>query len=283
MTGERIKILVTGSSGQLGLALQEESKGFDNKDFVFLTRKELDITNKKSISDQLEEHYPDVVINTAAYTAVDKAENDKNTAFFINEKGVRNIAEECKSRNITLLHISTDYVFDGENNVPYKETDTVNPQTVYGKSKLAGELAIQEIAPPQFYIIRTSWLYSKYGRNFYKTMLRLAKEGKEISVVNDQWGSPTLANDLAKALIHISVSGDPSKSGIYHYSGEGECTWYAFAKAILEKYYPNKHKLVPISTQQFATDAKRPKYSVLNKTSIKQAFNSRISHWPTII
>lgn len=283
MYPDKKKILVTGATGQLGQAMQDIHGTYSSLDFIFADRGTLDITNEEWLSHYLDVHQPDVIINTAAYTAVDKAENDKEAAFLVNEKGVAHIALACKARNIQLLHISTDYVFDGTATAPYQETDPVNPQTVYGKSKLAGERMLQEISPAEYYIIRTSWLYSKNGHNFYNTMLRLAREGKEISVVDDQWGSPTLASDLAQVLIHIVLTGNASNNGIYHYSGEGECTWYAFAKAILEKYYPNGYILKPVNTDQYPTDASRPVYSVLNKRTIKQAFNLEISDWERMI
>jgi dTDP-4-dehydrorhamnose reductase len=279
MSSKRIKLLVTGASGQLGRALKEEVGKHSNIDFIFTSRSELDITNRDSVRDQVNVHKPSIIINTAAYTAVDMAESENTKAFLVNEKGVENIALACKERNIRLIHISTDYVFDGTATVPYRETDPVNPQTVYGKSKLAGEKAIQNSALTEYYIIRTSWLYSLKGNNFYNTMLRLGKEGKKIAVVNDQWGSPTLASNLSKALIHIALTGDATKKGVYHYSGEGACTWYAFAKAILDKHVPNNYFLQPVSTKEYPTAAIRPKYSVLNKSAIKNMFNIEIDDW----
>lgn len=283
MAVQRIKILVTGSSGQLGLALQEEVKNRTDIDVFFATRQDLDITSPKSIIAQLDTHNPDVIINTAAYTAVDEAEHNKEKAFLVNEKGVENVAMVCKERNITLIHISTDYVFDGLRTIPYKEEDPVNPQTVYGASKLAGERAIEKQELLHYFIVRTSWLYSKRGRNFYNTMLRLASEGKEISVVNDQYGSPTLANNLAKAVLTIANQFEKATSGVYHYSGEGSCTWYAFAKAILDKHYSGSYSVLPITTAQYPTAARRPKYSVLDKTAIKRVFNLKIENWLTQI
>lgn len=283
MSTNRIKILVTGASGQLGQAIKEVASKHQDFHFICTSRNELDICDQESLSTQLDLHNPKVLINTAAYTAVDKAESEKENAFLINAKGVENIALACKYRNIKLLHLSTDYVFDGAASAPYRETDPVNPQTVYGKSKLAGEKILQEISPAEYYIIRTSWLYSKNGHNFYNTMLRLAQEGKKISVVDDQWGSPTRADELAEVLIHIARTGDASKSGVYHYSGEGECTWYAFAKAILEKYHPGAFSLIPVPTEHFPTIAKRPFYSVLNKMRIKDTFDLQINDWRSII
>lgn len=283
MSSDRKKILVTGASGQLGQALQDCYQEYPALDFIFADRATLDITDEQWMSQYLDVHQPDIIINTAAYTAVDKAENDENTAYLVNEKGAHHLALACKSRNILFVHISTDYVFDGESNVPYKETDMVNPQTVYGQSKLAGERAIQEVAPGHFYIVRTSWLYSTNGHNFYNTMLRLAKEGKEISVVNDQWGSPTRADYLAKAIIIIALNGDSATSGIYHYAGEGKCTWYAFAKAILEKNYPNQHHIKPVSTKEYPTPARRPRNSMLNTSLIQNTFGIKISDWKSVI
>lgn len=283
MNTKKFKILVTGSSGQLGMAIKELSPDFGDLDFVFASRQDLDITNQEIVTNYLEYHKPDAIINTAAYTAVDKAEKNKEAAYLINEKGVASLATACKEHNVKLIHISTDYVFDGKGSVPYQETDEVNPQSVYGQSKLAGEHILQKIAPTQFYIIRTSWLYSKKGHNFYNTMLRLAKEGKEISVVNDQWGSPTRASELAKALITIAVQGNSQNSGVYHYSGEGECTWYAFAKAILEKYYPHNYSIKPVGSYEYPTPARRPGYSVLNTSLIKKTFGIQINDWKSDI
>lgn len=281
MAVQRIKVLVTGSSGQLGLALQEEVKSRTDIDVFFTTKHDLDITSPASIITQLDKYKPDVIVNTAAYTAVDKAESNKEKAFLVNEKGVENIAKACKDRSIALIHISTDYVFDGLRTIPYIEKDPVNPQTVYGASKLAGERAIEKQELLHYFIIRTSWLYSKYGGNFYNTMLRLASDGKQISVVNDQYGSPTLANNLANALLTITNKFENAKSGIYHYSGEGSCTWYAFAKAILEKHYTGNYSVLPVTTAQYPTAARRPKYSVLDKTAIKKVFNLEIENWLT--
>jgi dTDP-4-dehydrorhamnose reductase len=283
MSVTRLKILVTGASGQLGMALQEESMSHTSVDFIFASRSDLDIVNHNNIKDYLDLHKPIFVINTAAYTAVDKAESEQERAFLINEVGAKNIALACKKRNIGLIHISTDYVFDGEAIVAYKETDAVNPLTVYGRSKLAGERAIQKIALSHYYIIRTSWLFSKKGHNFYNTMLRLANEGKDISVVNDQWGSPTRAEELASAILHIAITGEASQSGVYHYTGGGECTWYAFAKAILEKNYPDHYSLRPVMTSEYPTVAKRPRYSVLCTANFEKTFGLNIMDWTTVV
>ena len=279
----RHRILVTGASGQLGMAIQELRSDYSAVDFIFASKDDLDITNQDSVINYLHSNEVDTIINTAAYTAVDKAENDKEAAFLINEKGVEYLAVASKAKGIKLIHISTDYVFDGSASMPYKEVDEVNPQTVYGKSKLAGEQILQKIAPSQYCIIRTSWLYSKKGHNFYNTMLRLAKENKEISVVNDQWGSPTNATELAKVLIKIGLLSSTAHNGIFHYSGVGACTWYAFAKAILEKYYPNKHTLYAVDSSSYPTAAPRPVYSVLDTTLIEKTFDITIVNWMSVI
>lgn len=269
-------VLITGSNGQLGQALQSISKNYPKFHFVFATSKELDITNKDSIKAIFEKTKPNFCINAAAYTAVDKAESEPETAHLINVIGSENLAEVCKNYDVTLLHVSTDFVFDGEKLVPYTEDDATNPQSIYGQTKLEGEKAIQNILE-KHYIIRTSWLYSDFGNNFMKTMLRLAKERTSLGVVNDQIGTPTHAGDLAEALLRI-ISSDKKAYGIYHYSNEGKASWYDFAQKIFEI---NKVEinLEPIPTSQFSTPAKRPKYSVLDKTKIKKVFGITIKNW----
>ncbi|HLF50998.1 dTDP-4-dehydrorhamnose reductase [Flavobacterium sp.] len=269
-------VLVTGANGQLGQALQFVSKKYPKIQFVFTSSKELDITNKDSIKTVFEKEKPDFCINTAAYTAVDKAESEPENADLINVIGAKNLAEVCKDFNVTLLHVSTDFVFDGKKAIPYTEDDATNPQSEYGQTKLDGEKTIQEILE-NYYIIRTSWLYSDFGNNFMKTMLRLAKERTSLGVVNDQIGTPTHAVDLAEALIKIILS-DKKAYGIYHFSNEGAASWYDFAKKIFEI---NKVKidLKPIPTTQFPTPAQRPKYSVLDKTKIKTVFGIDIKNW----
>lgn len=269
-------VLVTGANGQLGQALQSIAKNYSEIQFVFTASKELDITNKDSIKAIFKKIKPDFCINAAAYTAVDKAESEPENAHLINVFGVKNLAEISKHFNTTLLQVSTDFVFDGEKNIPYKEQDATNPQSIYGQTKLEGEKAIQEILE-NYYIIRTSWLYSDFGNNFMKTMLRLAKERTSLSVVNDQIGTPTHAVDLAEALVKIILS-DKKAYGIYHFSNEGAASWYDFAKKIFEI---NKVEidLQPIPTSQFPTPAQRPKYSVLDKTKIKTVFGIDIKSW----
>lgn len=278
LTKPRKKILITGATGQLGCALREESEGFSKNDYVFASRAMLDITSKASIQNAVKVHQPDIIVNTAAYTAVDAAETDVDAAYELNENAVRLLAEVCTEFDIILIHISTDYVFDGTSSIPYSEEVEPNPQTVYGASKLAGEKAIQSLDTLTYAIIRTSWLYSAYGHNFYKTMVRLGKERETLSVVNDQHGIPTLANDLAKAILQIIPKLDATTKGIYHYSNKGKATWYAFAKAIFE-YLKLNTKVMPVPSEVFPTVAKRPKNSVLDCTKIVETFQVIRPFW----
>lgn len=269
-------ILVTGANGQLGQALKKNAKSPNSLHFT--DSSSFNITNKTQMKAVFEKVQPKVIINTAAYTQVDKAETEAEQAFHLNANAVKNLSELCVKYNCALLHISTDYVFDGKQTAPYKETDAPNPITVYGKSKLAGEQAILESGLQNYVIIRTSWLYSEFGHNFYKTMLRLAESHTELKVVNDQRGCPTNANELAKALLVVASKINSENSGVYHYSNEGETTWFGFAKAIFEKYNDavNVH---PVSTSEFPTKAQRPAYSVLDSTKIKKTFNLEIPNW----
>ena len=274
------KILVTGATGQLGQALQKAALGHPGLEFYFAGSVEADITSVESLQAIFSKVQPHYCINTAAYTAVDKAEAEPDKAFAVNVTGALNLAKACKDYNCTLLHISTDFVFDGNNNTPYTETHKPNPTGVYGKTKLEGEdEVIKNIK--EHYIIRTSWVYSEFGNNFMKTMLRLATERDTLNVVDDQWGTPTNANDLAQALIAIIKSGKEAY-GIYNYSNEGATTWYDFAKKIFEvnNVPVNLH---PIPSSAYPTPAKRPAYSVLDKTKIKDVFNLTISNWQLAI
>ncbi|OYQ41550.1 dTDP-4-dehydrorhamnose reductase [Flavobacterium aurantiibacter] len=267
-----MKVLVTGANGQLGQCLQELAPQFQNLEFTFCSSHELDITQQSQIEDKFSELRPDFCINAAAYTAVDKAESESDRAFLINETAVGYLALACKKYNTSLIHVSTDFVFDGTKNTPYQETDAVNPLGVYGQSKLAGEQRIQEILE-SFYIVRTSWVYSDYGHNFKKTMLRLGKERGAVSVVNDQRGCPTHAIDLAQALLAI-VNAKNHKAvpyGIYHFCGNNEMTWYSFAIQIFEEA-ELKVAVTPIPTSDFPTPAKRPAYSVLDRSKWDQTF-----------
>lgn len=269
-------IFITGSDGQLGQAF----KNLVNQETtVFYANKStFDITDKNQMETVFKKLKPSVLINTAAYTQVDAAETNKEMAFSINAEGVKNLSELCKKYNCALIHISTDYVFDGSQFSPYKETDSTNPVTVYGKSKRAGEQAILDSGLSQFAIIRTSWLYSEFGHNFYKTMLRLAETKSELNVVNDQRGCPTSANELAKALLLVATKLSPENTGVYHYCNEGETTWYGFAKAIFEKH-TLPVKVHPVTSKEFPTAAKRPQYSVLDTSKIKSAFDLDILDW----
>ncbi|WP_299677817.1 dTDP-4-dehydrorhamnose reductase [uncultured Dokdonia sp.] len=272
------KILITGANGQLGTAFKVAQSHYTAFECVFASKEVLDVTSPISIENAIQAHQPDIIVNTAAYTAVDAAETHEVDAYRLNQEGVRLLATLCASYKIALIHISTDYVFDGTSTIPYVEEITPNPQTVYGKSKLAGELAIQDIDDLTYAIIRTSWLYSDYGQNFYKTMVRLGTERDEISVVNDQHGIPTLADDLAKAIFKMIPQLEHSNRGVYHYSNTGITTWYAFAKAIF-KHSKIDIKVNPISTNEYPTAAKRPMYSILNCTKIIENFGVSRPHW----
>lgn len=273
-------VLVTGANGQLGQALQKASQAVSEIRFVFTDSKMLDITNPENCQNVFEELQPDFCINCAAYTAVDKAESEADLAHKINVIGVENLAENCKKHNTTLIHLSTDFVFDGVKLTPYSENNIPNPKNVYGQTKLEGEQAIQALLE-KYYIIRTSWVYSEFGNNFYKTMLRLASERESLNVVNDQIGTPTNANCLAKVIIDIiqhSTSSIQPAYGIYHFSNEGICSWYDFAKKIFE-LHNIPITLNPIPTSSYPTAAIRPKYSVLDKTKIKAIFGIQIKSW----
>lgn len=272
------KILVTGADGQLGRVLQDECVLYPELTLVFATKHELDITDILSIEKAISTYQPDLIINTAAYTAVDAAENNQEAAYLLNDKAVNFLAGSCKENDIAFIHISTDYVFDGSSADAYTETSQVNPQTVYGASKLAGEEAIQAVDGLTYVIIRTSWLYSNYKHNFYKTMLRLGSQKSELRVVNDQFGIPTLANDLAIAILEIAPKLDSTNKGIYHYSNQSKTTWYAFAKAIFE--ISKLDVLVtPVISEEFDTIAIRPKNSILDCSKIVEVFKVKRKPW----
>jgi dTDP-4-dehydrorhamnose reductase len=274
-------VLVTGANGQLGQSLQYVAPNYTELQFVFSSSLELDITNLENCQQVFSSYKPDFCINAAAYTAVDKAESEPEKAHLINVMGAKNLAQVCKEYNTILLHISTDFVFDGNKQIPYNEEDIPNPTGVYGQTKLDGEKAIQAVFD-DYYIIRTSWVYSQFGNNFMKTMLRLASERDSLSVVNDQIGTPTNAVDLAEALIQIISTNNQQSTtdnfGIYNYSNEGQCSWYDFAKKIFEINHKNID-LQPIPTSEFPTPAKRPNYSVLDKSKIKSTFGLQIKSW----
>ncbi len=282
-------VLVTGANGQLGQAIQSISEKHPEVAFVFCDSSFLDITNLINVNQVFNQVKPDYCINAAAYTAVDKAETEIEKAYLINVAGAKNLAEACKENNTILLHVSTDFVFDGSmtslyEKSGYTEEDIPNPTGVYGQTKLDGEKAIQETFD-NYFIIRTSWVYSKFANNFMKTMLRLGSERDSLSVVNDQIGTPTNAVDLAEALIKIilytesrNVSSSDSNFGIYNFSNEGQCSWYDFANKIFEENNITID-LKPIPTTSYPTPAKRPAFSVLDKTKIKRVFGLQINKW----
>ena len=272
-----MNILITGSNGQLGSEIKELSSNYDYN-FFFTDRTNIDITNKDDIKSFCEKNSINVIINCAAYTAVDKAQSDEINADLINRKAVKKLALVSQELNIKLIHISTDYVFDGKNFKPYCEEFQTNPQSIYGKTKLDGENEMRDINPKNSIIIRTSWIYSYYGNNFVKTMLRLGKEKEELGVIFDQIGTPTYAKDLAKIILDIVPQIDNQKVEIYNYSNEGVLSWYDFAKEIMKMAKLNC-KINPIETYQYPTPAKRPHFSLLNKNKIKSTFNIEIPYW----
>ena len=270
-------ILVTGSNGQLGSEIRELASKY-SYNFFFTDRNNIDITSKDSIKEFCQTNSINVIINCAAYTAVDKAQSDIENADLVNRKAVKKLSIVAKELNIKLIHISTDYVFDGKNFKPYVEEFQTNPQSVYGKTKLDGENEMRDINPKNSIIIRTSWIYSYYGNNFVKTMLRLGKEKEELGVIFDQVGTPTYAKDLAKIILDIVPQIDNQKVEIYNYSNEGVLSWYDFAKEIMKMAKLNC-KINPIETYQYPTPAKRPHFSLLNKNKIKSTFNIEIPYW----
>jgi dTDP-4-dehydrorhamnose reductase len=273
-------ILITGAKGQLGNELKIGSRKYFGYDFLFKDIDTLDITDPDKTSEFIRQVRPDWIINCAAYNQVDKAESEFETALLVNGIAVKNISTALKDSTCRFIHISSDYVFDGNSNVPYAENSPPNPLSAYGRSKLEGEKAA--LLHHGSMVIRTSWLYSSFGKNFVKTMLRLGEERDSISVVSDQKGNPTYARDLSEAILNI-VSGVTRQqiafnAGIYHYSNEGECSWFEFAKAIMEEAGLNC-TILPILTKDYPADAKRPAYSALNKTKIKDNYSLRIPEW----
>lgn len=275
-------ILLTGATGQLGQSINAIAANYPQYEMVFAKREQLDLSNAQSITQYFQQHTVDVIINCAAYTAVDKAESDSDLADKINHLGVKQLAQIAVQQQAKLIHISTDYVFNGQQHRPYVETDVVDPQGVYGATKQAGEQAVQRIMADNALIIRTSWVYSQYGNNFVKTMLKLGGERDKLTVIYDQIGTPTYAHDLAEAIMNI-VSSElfnqtQFKSQLFHYSSEGVCSWYDFAKAIFELSNV-QCKVSPIETKDYPTPAKRPAYSLLNKAKIKNTFDLTIPYW----
>lgn len=271
-----MKILVTGAYGQLGNALQREIAGDNNIEAIFTDADSLDITDPTALDRFFEDNPVEIIVNCAAYTAVDKAESDDLKAAAINTAAVGNLGQVASKYGIKVIHISTDYVFSGESFRPYKENDEPYPQSIYGRTKLEGEGLLTSFCKDTI-IIRTAWLYSEFGNNFVKTMLRLSGERDEINVVSDQIGSPTYAGDLASA-IHTIISDKNWQPGIYHFTNEGVASWYDFTKAIFE-IAGKSTRVNPIPTAQYPTPAKRPLYSVLSQNKIKQNYGITIPYW----
>jgi dTDP-4-dehydrorhamnose reductase len=274
-------VLITGASGQLGSEIRKISNQYPELKFSFTDLAELDITSAEKVADFLTGFKPEFLVNCAAYTAVDKAETDESTATLLNAMAVGILAEQSAKHSCKMIHISTDYVFNGNGPRPYKEDNLVDPQSAYGRTKLEGEILCQRNNPESL-IIRTSWLYSAFGNNFVKTMLRLGNERPELGIVADQIGSPTNAADLASAILTIISSVvNQTKSfvpGIYHYSNEGVASWYDFTKAIFEIAEINCF-VKPISSEDYPSPVQRPAYSVMDKSKIKTTFGLQIPHW----
>ena len=270
------RVLVTGANGQLGRTLEDSHTQFDQLEFTFLTKNELDITNNNEVKKYFTANNFDFIVNCAAYTKVEAAEVEAEEAFAVNSLAVEILGKNCKEHDVTLIHISTDFVFNGLSKTPYTEGDTTAPINVYGSTKRKGELVIQEVMK-EYYIIRTSWLYSEYAFNFMKTMIHLSQEKDQINVVNDQEGTPTYAKDLAKVILKL-IERKSHNFGIYHYSNEGVTTWYGFADQIFS-YLNCDIQLKPISSKYFKTDAERPKFSVLDKGKIKGYLQINIPTW----
>lgn len=272
-------VLVTGANGQLGTSIHRLSGSYSGFRFLFTDVDSLDICNAESVDAFIQAHPVDYIVNCAAYTAVDKAEENRELCEQINRDAVANLAVAAKRCGAKMLHVSTDYVFDGTACVPYQETDTTNPQSVYGSTKRAGEKALLEICPDAV-IVRTAWLYSEYGNNFVKTMLRLGSEREEIRVVFDQVGSPTYATDLALALLTILEQAEQGQylPGIYHFTDEGVCSWYDFTVKIIQ-LAGLQARVLPIESKDYPTKAVRPHFSVLNKQKIKSSYGLVIPHW----
>ena len=273
-------ILITGSKGQLGNELRVVSENYYGYDFIFTDIDTLDITSQEQTSEFIKKSKPDWIINCAAYNLVDKAETEPDKALLINGIAVKNITEVIRGSECRFIHISTDYIYDGQSNVPYNEYVAPNPLSAYGRSKLAGEK--YALLHPGSMIIRTSWLYSSFGNNFVKTILRHAAEKESLKVVYDQTGTPTYAADLAEAIMHI-ISGVirnqiAMNSGLYNYSNEGVCSWYDFASEVIKDAGLNC-KVLPVLSKDYPQAAQRPKYSVMDKSKIKENYGLSIPHW----
>ena len=273
-----MNILITGSKGQLGSEIQRLAEDLDKEDFhfIFTDKEELDITNRNAVYEFVELNNISIIVNCAAYTAVDKAEEDAELCELLNHIAPSYLAEAIDNMGGSMIQISTDYVFDGKNYRPYTEDDLTNPQGVYGRTKLAGEEAVIRSCVGAM-VIRTAWLYSSFGSNFVKTMIRLGKERDTLGVVADQIGTPTFARDLAASILEIIKQG--IVPGVYHYSNEGATSWYDFTKSIHRIAGINSCNVMPIHTEDYPTPAKRPHFSVLDKSKIKNTFNITIPWW----
>ncbi len=282
-THERHKplILVTGANGQLGMAVRAAAVGFDDFDFLFADRTLLDVTLGSHVRSFLHEHRPSVVINCAAYTNVERAESEEEVAYMLNAKAPEFLARECQEIESLLVHFSTDYVLDGLAGVPYTESDAPAPLSAYGRTKLEGELLIDG-ACHRYLIVRTSWLYGLHGHNFYRTMLRLAKEQDTLKVVSDQVATPTFAHVLAEDILswmrRLIIETRTTDYGVFHYSHEGEASWWEFAKAIVEGHQLNS-EVIPVTTAEYPTKAVRPAYSKLNSSKFYGETEIRPVHW----
>lgn len=273
--------LITGASGQLGLAMQSELKA-RNIDYLALNSQDLDITNLEMVNKSLTENAPSVVVNCAAWTDVDEAETNQDRAFAVNALGAKNLALASKQIGATLVHISTDYVFSGENDAPWQEDAERNPTSVYGSSKRDGEIFVEDFYPEGSYIIRTAWLYSPNGRNFAKTMAKLALSNvKEVRVVNDQFGQPTSAGDLSKQIVDLVMA--KKSFGVYHGTNSGSATWFDFAREIFELVGKEKSRIVPVSTSEFPRPAKRPSYSVLGHENWRKSGIEVMPEWKSTL
>ncbi|HTF96230.1 MAG TPA: dTDP-4-dehydrorhamnose reductase [Cellvibrio sp.] len=272
-----MKILITGGNGQLGRCLQDVLQ-HSNHEFFAPAKSDLDISDESSVDNAIRSYRPDVVVNTAAYTAVDNAEKESDIAFLVNETSLKHLANSCKVLGIPLIHISTDYVFSGMATSPYKSDDQTAPLSIYGKSKLAGEQAIRSLWEKHI-IVRTAWVFSEYGNNFVKTILRLAQSRDSLKIVADQWGCPTYAGDLAIAIVKICDElQHKSAWGTYHYAGATSTNWHGFASAIIQRL-SKSIPVLPISTAEFPTLATRPNYSILDCSSTIDTWNVKLSDW----
>ena len=274
-------VLITGANGQLGNELRVRKEISNNIfHFVYTDVDTLDITDLQQVSDFIKEKSISYIINCAAYTNVEKAEEDTETVYLINHVGTENLAKAAAENECRMIHISTDFVFDGESTTPYTENSPTVPLSVYGASKLKGEESVRQFAK-EWMIIRTSWLYSEFGNNFVKTMIRLMSEHDTLNIVADQHGTPTYAADLAEMIVHILEFSEENewKTGIYHFSNTGETTWYGFAEKIRELAHLEKCTLNPVTTEEYGAKAQRPLYSVLDKSKISSAFHVVIPNW----